>query len=68
VEVDPLALEPLDPDPLEPVDPLDPEPLAALRFADAVALPVPCDSEREAVEATAPVFARAGSFPVAIRT
>lgn len=72
LELDPLDEDPLavDPLPLEPVDvdPLEPEPLDAARFADAVALAVPWDSEREAVEATAPVFARAGSFPLAIRT
>jgi hypothetical protein len=67
-ELDPLELDPLDVDPLD-VDPLDVDPLAAAsRFADAVALAVPRDSEREAVDATAPVFARAGSFPLAIRT
>jgi hypothetical protein len=59
VELDPVELEPAEPVPLE----------AASRFADAVALAVPCASERDAVDAAVLVgVARAGSFPVAIRT
>ena len=70
LELDPLDVDPLELDPLEPLelDPLERVPLdAAWRFADAVALDVPWDSEREAVDATAPVFASAGSLPIAMR-
>ena len=66
-EEDPL--EPLDPvDPLVP-DPLEVDPLVddAWRFADAVALAVPCDSELDAVVVADWVVASAGSLPDATR-
>jgi hypothetical protein len=65
-EEDPL--EPLEPDPLVP-DPLEVDPLVddACRFADAVALAVPCDSELDAVVVTDWVVASAGSLPDATR-